>query len=97
MTTNYDRRPIAGRDAWLLDTTGRVIGVETPQGRKQKSYMPGLGDDVSADASTLSTTGTTVSVSESSAAVRKTRFTLASTPLTLTDDAEYIKPKARVY
>jgi hypothetical protein len=45
MTTNYDRRPIHPSDAWLLDTSGRVVGVELAQACDQKSYLPGMGND----------------------------------------------------
>ena len=49
MTTNYDRRQVNPADAWLLDSNGKIVGVEIAQAKAQKTFLPGSATDGAID------------------------------------------------
>ena len=61
MTTNYDRRPVEPlKDAWLLDSTGKVVGVELSRASNQKTYLAGSATDSDVTLDTAAITAATI-------------------------------------
>ena len=56
MTTNYNRKPIDASDAWLLDSAGKIVGVEIPRASNQKTYLPGSSTDGEISGTTITAT-----------------------------------------
>lgn len=69
MPNNYDRRPIEPlKDAWLLDSAGKVVGVELSRASNQKTYLPSSATEGTIDGAlvtaAISATGAVTSSSD---------------------------------
>lgn len=66
---NYDRRPIEPlKDAWLLDSDGKIVGVELARASNQKTYLPSSATEGAVDG-TLAVNITSTSPAVTSAGV----------------------------